>query len=107
MASRIKDNIGLAGPENPVAADYSCDFYSWLMEQARHVREGRWDSIDPRKSCRGDRVIGARTIQQARKRIARVAAAFPEMGSPAKQEIAKLDALDRGPATRNRRRASR
>ena len=46
MASRIKDNIGLAGPENPVAADYSCDFYSWLMEQARHVREGRWDSID-------------------------------------------------------------
>ena len=46
MASRIKDSIGLAGPENPVAADYSCDFYSWLMEQARHVREGRWDSID-------------------------------------------------------------
>src|SRR5262245_23470210 len=44
--ARIKDNVGLTPPEAPLAADYSQDFYSWLMEQARHVRDGRWDAID-------------------------------------------------------------
>src|SRR5215470_20269523 len=42
MTSRIKDNIGLA----PSATDYELDFYGWLVEQARHVRDGRWDAID-------------------------------------------------------------
>jgi len=46
MASRIKDKVGLAPPERPPAADYERDFYAWLMEQARHVRDGRWDAID-------------------------------------------------------------
>jgi len=46
MASRIKDNIGLAPADKPLGAEYDRDFYSWLMEQARHVRDGRWDSID-------------------------------------------------------------
>ena len=46
MASRMKDNVGLAPPDRPPAADYERDFYSWLMEQARHVRDGRWDAVD-------------------------------------------------------------
>src|SRR3954462_3985155 len=47
MASRIKDDdIRLAPTDAPVGADYDRDFYSWLMEQARFVREGRWDRID-------------------------------------------------------------
>lgn len=46
MASRIKDNVGLAPSDRPAAADYERDFYSWLMEQARHVRDGRWDAVD-------------------------------------------------------------
>jgi Domain of unknown function DUF29 len=47
MAGRIKDSdIGLAPAAQPAAADYERDFYSWLMEQARHVREARWDAID-------------------------------------------------------------
>jgi len=29
-----------------LAANYNRDFYSWLMEQARHVRLGEWDAID-------------------------------------------------------------
>jgi hypothetical protein len=46
MAPRSKDNeIGLA-PDAPVRADYERDFYSWLMEQAGFVREGRWDALD-------------------------------------------------------------
>lgn len=46
MAPRNKDNdIGLA-PDTPVRADYERDFYSWLMEQARFVREGRFDALD-------------------------------------------------------------
>lgn len=44
--ARIKDNIGLAPADAPLAADYDRDFYSWLMEQARHVRDGRWDAVD-------------------------------------------------------------
>src|SRR3977135_4059611 len=47
MASHLKDNdIGLASPGTPPAADYERDFYSWLMEQARHVRAGHWDALD-------------------------------------------------------------
>jgi hypothetical protein len=46
MAPRNKDNdIGLA-PDTPVRAEYARDFYSWLMEQARFVREGRFDALD-------------------------------------------------------------
>lgn len=45
MAPRSKDDIGLA-PDTPVRADYARDFYSWLMEQARFVREGRFDALD-------------------------------------------------------------
>ena len=47
MAGRRTENgIGLAPPDEPVRAEYMRDFYSWLMEQARHVRDGRWDAVD-------------------------------------------------------------
>ena len=49
MTQRPTDNgnhVGLAPPDEPVGAEYQRDFYSWLMEQARRVREGRWDAID-------------------------------------------------------------
>ena len=45
-ASHIKDNVGLAPPDQPAAAAYERDFYAWLMEQARHVRDGHWNAID-------------------------------------------------------------
>ena len=48
MAPRRTDNgnhVGLA-PEAPAGADYMRDFYSWLMEQARLVRAGRFDAVD-------------------------------------------------------------
>src|SRR5215831_17767221 len=38
--------IDLAPTDEPVCADYNRDFYSWLMEQAGHVRAGRWDALD-------------------------------------------------------------
>jgi hypothetical protein len=47
MATRIKDqNIGLAPADRPMGAGYDRDFYSWLLEQAGHVRDGHWDAID-------------------------------------------------------------
>ena len=49
MAGRPTDNgnhVGLAPADEPVRAEYMRDFYSWLMEQARLVREGRWDALD-------------------------------------------------------------
>jgi hypothetical protein len=39
MATRSKDSSGLG-------ADHQRDLYSWLMEQARLVRDGRWQAID-------------------------------------------------------------
>jgi hypothetical protein len=39
MATRSKDSSGSA-------ADHQRDFYSWLVEQARLVRDGRWQAID-------------------------------------------------------------
>ena len=44
MADR--NDVGLAPAEGPVRANYEHDFYSWLMEQARFVREGRWNAVD-------------------------------------------------------------
>jgi len=46
MASRIKDDVGLAPANQPTAAAYERDFHAWLIEQARHVRDGRWAAID-------------------------------------------------------------
>ncbi len=49
MTQRPTDNgnhVGLAPPDEPVGAQYERDFYSWLMEQARLVREGRCDALD-------------------------------------------------------------
>lgn len=49
MAGHRDDNgnhVGLAPPDKPPRADYARDFYSWLMEQARAVREGRWGAVD-------------------------------------------------------------
>lgn len=51
MANRRNDNgignnVGLAPPDEPVRADYARDFYSWLMEQARAIRDGRWGAVD-------------------------------------------------------------
>lgn len=49
MAGRPTDNgnhVGLAPADEPVRAEYMRDFYSWLMEQARLVREGRWAAVD-------------------------------------------------------------
>ena len=41
MASRSKDTAGSAS-----ASEHEKDYYSWLTQQARLVREGRWDAID-------------------------------------------------------------
>ena len=38
--------VDLAPVDEPLRADYNRDFYSWLMEQARHVRAGRWNALD-------------------------------------------------------------
>ena len=39
MITRSKDSGGLA-------ADHERDLYSWLVEQARLVRDGRWQAVD-------------------------------------------------------------
>ena len=46
MAPHSRENGIRLAPDTPVRADYERDFYSWLMEQAGLVREGRWDAID-------------------------------------------------------------
>src|SRR5437660_1628108 len=47
MAGRPTGNdVDLAPAAEPERVDYNRDFYSWLMEQARFVREGRWDALD-------------------------------------------------------------
>jgi hypothetical protein len=43
---RTEDRVDLAPADAPVRAEYMRDFYSWLMEQARAVREGCWGAVD-------------------------------------------------------------
>lgn len=51
MASRAK---GSAAP----VADHEQDFYSWLMEQARLVRDGRWDDVDRQNLAKAIESLG-------------------------------------------------
>jgi hypothetical protein len=47
MAVSRKDiEAALAPGDEPVRAEYERDFYSWLMDQARHLRDGRFDALD-------------------------------------------------------------
>ena len=47
MAGRsTSDDIDIAPADAPARADYDRDIYSWSLEQARLVREGRWDAVD-------------------------------------------------------------
>jgi len=47
MAGRSTNgDIDLAPTDAPARADYDRDIYSWSLEQARLVREGRWDAVD-------------------------------------------------------------
>ena len=47
MANRTRtDNVDLVPAAEPAGTAYDRDFYSWLMEQARHVRAGRWTALD-------------------------------------------------------------
>jgi hypothetical protein len=47
MAETKKEIVAdLAPGDEPVHAEYGHDFYSWLMKQARHLREGRFDVLD-------------------------------------------------------------
>ncbi len=47
MANHRTDNgHPTLAPEAPARADYERDFYSWLMQQARLLREGRFAALD-------------------------------------------------------------
>ena len=64
MALRIKGNVGKGNVDLAPAdhgAGYDRDFYSWLMEQARHVRDGRWDAVDRANLAEEIESLGAAT----------------------------------------------
>ena len=47
MAGARKDlTTDLVPADKPLGAKYKRDFYSWLMEQARHLRKGRFHALD-------------------------------------------------------------
>jgi Domain of unknown function DUF29 len=49
MAGRpTESETDLAPVEEPAGASYDRDFYTWSLEQARLVREGRWAAVDRR-----------------------------------------------------------
>ncbi len=47
MAGRpTESETDLVPAAEPAGARYDRDFYAWSLEQARLVREGRWDAVD-------------------------------------------------------------
>jgi hypothetical protein len=47
MAGRPTEiEAGLVPVEEPAGTSYDRDFYTWSLEQARLVREGRWAAVD-------------------------------------------------------------
>jgi hypothetical protein len=41
MSARPTDDLDVLPADASAAAEYDRDFYSWLMQQARLIREGR------------------------------------------------------------------
>jgi hypothetical protein len=41
-----ENEVELAPGDEPMRAAYERDFYSWLLEQAHHLRAGRWNALD-------------------------------------------------------------
>src|ERR1700738_1255612 len=41
-----ENHVDLAPGDEPMRAAYERDFYSWLLEQAHHLRAGRWNALD-------------------------------------------------------------
>jgi hypothetical protein len=47
MSSRPNESgVELSPGDESPQTNYHRDFYSWLMEQARHLRAGRWAALD-------------------------------------------------------------
>ena len=46
MPNRSSEADTALAPDAPAAAEYERDFYSWALEQAQLVREGRWGAVD-------------------------------------------------------------
>lgn len=46
MTTHRKDNDISLTPAAPGRADYARDLYRWSQEQARAIRDGRWNAID-------------------------------------------------------------
>ena len=47
MAGRsTSEDIDIAPSDTPAHSEYDRDFYTWSIEQARLLREGRWDVVD-------------------------------------------------------------
>jgi hypothetical protein len=47
MANRTRnDETALVPTAEPAGATYERDLYTWSQEQARLVREGRWEAVD-------------------------------------------------------------
>jgi len=60
MAGHRKDIAAdLAPPDEPVRAEYERDFYSWSLEQARLLREGRTDALDRDNLAEEIELLGA------------------------------------------------
>jgi hypothetical protein len=46
MSNRPTGEADLVPADRPAETEYERDFYSWTFEQARLVREGRWEGVD-------------------------------------------------------------
>jgi hypothetical protein len=46
MSNRPTGEAELVPQDRPAETEYERDFYSWTFEQARLVREGRWEGVD-------------------------------------------------------------
>jgi hypothetical protein len=46
MPNRSSETDTALAPDARAAAEYERDFYSWALEQAELIREGRWTAVD-------------------------------------------------------------
>ena len=96
MSNRPIGEAGLVPADRPVETEYERDFYSWAFEQARLVREGRWEGVDRENVAEEIEFLGAGAICQVAQCDSCASATHAEVGSPARTSRSELGAFDQG-----------
>ena len=94
MSNRPTGEADLVPADRPAETEYERDFYSWSIEQARLIREGRWAAVDRENVAEEIESLGREQFAKLESAIHVLLDAHAQVGSSAGPSQPKLVAID-------------